>query len=51
MADITPNKVGYIRMLETVINHSCSKKDVAWCEVELKRVLELGLNPIMEEEE
>jgi len=39
MADITPTPTGYIRMLYCVIENSCSKKDVAWCEEELRRVM------------
>ena len=44
--NIEPSPAGYIRMLEHVINNSCSKKDVAWCEEELKRVLKIVMEDL-----
>lgn len=39
MADLTPTKTGYIRMLYLVIENSPVEEDVEWCKNELKRVM------------
>ncbi|GAG91026.1 unnamed protein product [marine sediment metagenome] len=38
MADITPSKRGYKRILNVIINHSTNDDDRAWAEAELERI-------------
>ena len=38
MADITPSRRGYARILRVIINHSTNDDDRAWAEQELERL-------------
>ena len=39
MADLTPTKDGYVRILKMILHHSSSKEDTIWAANELDKVL------------
>jgi len=39
MADLTPTKDGYVRILKMILHHSSSKEDILWAANELDKVL------------
>ncbi len=39
MADITPSKAGYIRLLKMILYHSTCQEDINWCQIELDKIL------------